>query len=198
MVQGGSTLTQQTAKNLFKRESRSLKAKIKELMQAFRLEYYFSKEKILEFYCNQFYVSGNGHGLGVAARYFFDKEPAELTLVETAFIAGCVKQPNYYNPFLKKNREDPIEARKRAMIRVRYVLGQMREKGMLSAEEFAVARTTELEFRQGKMSYGQNATMDLLKEGLGSPILMEFLEENGISNISTSGARIITTSAGET
>lgn len=193
VVQGGSTLTQQTAKNLFKRESRSLRAKIKELMQAFRLEYYFSKEKILEFYCNQFYVSGNGHGLGVAARYFFDKEPAELTLVEAAFIAGCVKQPNYYNPFLKKNREDPIEARKRAMIRVRYVLGQMREKGMLSAEEFAVARTTELEFRQGKMSYGQNATMDLLKEGLGSPILMEFLEENGISNISTSGARIITT-----
>ena len=74
VVQGGSTITQQTAKNLFKRESRSLKAKVKELLYALRLEHKYSKEKILEFYTNQFFVSGNGHGLGVAARYFFDKD----------------------------------------------------------------------------------------------------------------------------
>ncbi len=193
IVQGGSTITQQTAKNLFKRESRSIPAKIKELLQAFRLEYRYSKEKILEFYCNQFYVSGNGHGLGVAARYFFDKEPAELSLVEAAFIAGSVKRPNYYNPFLQKNLEDPIETKKRAMERVRYVLQQMRDEVMINQEEFLAARTTELEFKQGKMSYEQNATMDLVKEGVSSPILTEYLEENGISNISTSGARVITT-----
>ncbi len=193
IVQGGSTITQQTAKNLFKRESRSIPAKIKELVQAFRLEYRYSKEKILEFYCNQFYVSGNGHGLSVAARYFFDKEPAELSLVEAAFIAGSVKRPNYYNPFLQKNREDPIEAKKRAMERVRYVLQQMLKERMISQDEFVAARTTEIEFKQGKMSYEQNATMDLVKEGVSSPILAEYLEDNGISNISTSGARIITT-----
>lgn len=193
IVQGGSTITQQTAKNLFKRESRSIPAKIKELLQAFRLEHRYSKEKILEFYCNQFYVSGNGHGLGVAARYFFDKEPAELSLVEAAFIAGSVKRPNYYNPFLQKNREDPIETKKRAMERVRYVLQQMLSERMITQDEFLAARTTEIEFKQGKMSYEQNATMDLVKEGVSSPILAEYLEENGISNISTSGARIITT-----
>src|SRR5665647_3167268 len=98
VVQGGSTITQQTAKNLFKRESRSLQAKLKELLFALRLEQKYSKEKILEFYSNQFFVSGNGHGLGVAARYFFDKEPQELSLLECAFIAGSVKRPNYYNP----------------------------------------------------------------------------------------------------
>ncbi len=193
IVQGGSTITQQTAKNLFKREARSIRAKIKELLQALRLEYRYSKEKILEFYCNQFYVSGNGHGLGVAARYFFDKEPGELSLVEAAFIAGCVKRPNYYNPFLQKNLEDPITTRKRAMERVRYVLQQMREEGMITQEEFLAARTTEIEFRQGKTSYEQNTTMDLVKEGVSSPVLAEYLEEKGISNISTSGARIITT-----
>ncbi len=69
------------------------------------MEYYYPKEKIFEFYANQFYVSGNGHGLGVAARYYFDKTPSELSLVECAFIAGSVKQPNYYNPFIKKTEE---------------------------------------------------------------------------------------------
>lgn len=193
VVQGGSTLTQQTAKNLFKRKARNLDAKLKELLQALRLEYRYPKEKILEFYCNQFYVSGNGNGLGVAARYFFDKEPSELTLVEAAFIAGSVKQPNHYNPFLQKNREDPIATKKRAMERVRYVLRQMQRRGMLSGEEFMAARMTDLEFRQGKMSFAQNATMDLVKEGLSSTFLTEYLEEQGIANIATSGARIITT-----
>lgn len=193
IVQGGSTISQQTAKNLFKREARSIPAKIKELLQAFRLEHRYSKEKILEFYCNQFYVSGNGHGLGVAARYFFDKEPAELTMLEAAFIAGSVKRPNYYNPFLQKNREDPVETKKRAMERVRYVLQQMLKAGMINQEQFLTARTTEIEFKQGKMSYEHNATMDLVREGVSSPIIDEYLEEKGISNISTSGARVITT-----
>ncbi|MCK5516310.1 MAG: transglycosylase domain-containing protein, partial [Desulfobulbaceae bacterium] len=87
VVQGGSTLTQQTAKNLFRRSERSFEAKFKELLFALRLEYHYSKEQIFEFYINQFYVSGNGHGLGVAARYYFDKKTSELNLVESAFIA---------------------------------------------------------------------------------------------------------------
>jgi penicillin-binding protein 1A len=67
IIRGGSTLTQQTAKNLFKRPDRSYQAKLKEMLYALRLEHRYPKEKILEFYSNQFYVSGNGHGLGVAA-----------------------------------------------------------------------------------------------------------------------------------
>ncbi|HDO30168.1 MAG TPA: glycosyl transferase family 51, partial [Desulfobacteraceae bacterium] len=78
IVQGGSTITQQTAKNLFKRKSRSYRAKLRELLNALRLEHYYSKDKILEFYINQFFVSGNGHGLGVAARYYFDKNVNKL------------------------------------------------------------------------------------------------------------------------
>lgn len=192
VVQGGSTITQQTAKNLFKRESRSIEAKIKELLFALRLEHRYSKEKILEFYSNQFFVSGNGHGLGVAARYFFDKEPQELTTLESAFIAGSVKRPNYYNPFLKKNLANADEVRLRGEERVHYVLGKMRKANMIDEAEYAQLKTAALVFRQGRTSFTQNTVMDLVKEGLETPFIVDVLEENGISNISTSGARIIT------
>lgn len=192
VVQGGSTITQQTAKNLFKRESRSLQAKIKELLYALRLEHKYSKEKILEFYTNQFFVSGNGHGLGVAARYFFDKEPKDLTPLECAFIAGSVKRPNYYNPFLKKNAAEPELVRQRVEERVTYVLGKMRKAGLVDGKQFDDLKASDLVFKQGKMSFAQNTAMDLVKEGLETPFIAEILEENGISNISTSGARIIT------
>lgn len=192
VVQGGSTITQQTAKNLFKRESRSIRAKLKELVYALRLERKYSKEKIFEFYTNQFFVSGNGHGLGVAARYFFDKEPEELTLLECAFIAGSVKRPNYYNPFLKKNLANAEEVRLRIDERVRYVLDQMRKEGMLSEAEYTSLQTDDLVFKQGKMGFSQSTAMDLVREGVETPFIADSLEENGISNISTSGVRIIT------
>ncbi len=192
VVQGGSTITQQTAKNLFKRESRSYKAKVKELLYALRLEYRYSKEKILEFYCNQFFVSGNGHGLGVAARYFFDKKPEDLTLLECAFIAGSVKRPNYYNPFLRKNRANAEEIRLRDEERINYVLGKMRKANMISEAEFSQFKPGDLRFKQGRMSYAHNTVIDLVKEGLETPFITDALEENGISNISTSGAHIIT------
>ncbi len=192
VVQGGSTITQQTAKNLFKRESRSLQAKLKELLFALRLEHNYSKEKILEFYSNQFFVSGNGHGLGVAARFFFDKEPQELTLLESAFIAGSVKRPNYYNPFLKKNAGNSEQVKQRAEERISYVLGKMLKAGMISEDEYKGINASSIVFKQGKMAFTQDTAMDLVREGLETPFIADTLEENGISNISTSGARIIT------
>jgi len=192
VVQGGSTITQQTAKNLFKRESRSIKAKLKELLYALRLEHRYSKEKILEFYCNQFFVSGNGHGLGVAARYYFNKKPQDLSLLECAFIAGSLKRPNYYNPFLRKNRENAQEVRLRDEERINYVLGKMRKAGSISEESYSQVDLAELRFNKGRMSYARNTVMDLVSEGLETPFIVDALEENGISNISTSGAHIIT------
>lgn len=193
IVQGGSTITQQTAKNLFKRSSRNYEAKLKEMLYALRLEYRFPKENILEFYCNQFYVSGNGHGLGVAARYYFDKEPAQLTLLETAFIAGSVKRPNAYNPFLKREGSAAVKARLRAEKRAEYVLGRMRELSMISPAEHEAARKGEIMFKQGQTSFALNTVMDLVKDGLASKVVAEAIARHGIDNISTSGARIIST-----
>jgi Membrane carboxypeptidase/penicillin-binding protein len=74
ILQGGSTLTQQTAKNLFKRSGRTFEAKLIELGQAFKLEAHFSKEDIIEFFTNQFYVTGTGRGLAIAAKYFLTNQ----------------------------------------------------------------------------------------------------------------------------
>ncbi len=193
VVQGGSTITQQTAKNLFERQDRSLAAKIRELIYALRLEYHYDKEDILEFYLNQFYVSGNGRGLGMAARYFFDKPVEELDLQESAFIAGSVKGPNRYNPFTKRSEEAEELARQRAGQRTGYVLNQMRRLNYIDAEQLAAAREREIPFNQGQMAYALNTVLDLVREGLEEPEVAEALSEHGIDNVATSGIRIITT-----
>ena len=193
VVQGGSTLTQQTAKNLFDRTDRSIRAKIKELLFALRLEYHYPKEKIFEFYANQFFVSGNGHGLGVAATYYFDKKPRDLTLVECAFIAGSVKRPNYYNPFIKKTDEAADLAIKRGESRLRYVLDKMFELGMISQAEYQEAVAKKLDFQQGKVGYALDYAMDLVKEAVSSTEVLEALESHGVDNVATSGIRIVTT-----
>ena len=82
---GGSTLTQQTVKNLLDKREYSIKRKYKEAIAAFQLERMYSKRQILEFYLNQFHVASNGNGIGIAAKYYFNKEVKDLTLVECAF-----------------------------------------------------------------------------------------------------------------
>ncbi len=192
IVQGGSTLTQQTAENLFIPRARTYKAKLLELLYALRLEYHYSKEKILEFYANQFFVSGNGHGLGVAAHYYFNKEPEDLELIECAFIAGSVKRPNFYNPFTKKTSAAVERAKKRARERTDYVLGNMLRLSMISEGEYLDAINGEIAFRPGKTTYALNTVMDLVKDGLAAPKIVRALAEHGINNVSTSGVRIIT------
>jgi membrane peptidoglycan carboxypeptidase len=193
IVQGGSTITQQTAKNLFKRKDRSLGAKVKELVYALRLEYNYPKEKILEFYANQFYVSGNGRGLGVAARYYFDKDASDLDLVECAFIAGSVKKPNYYNPFIKNSPEEKEKARRAAKKRVAYVLRQMYRNHYIDRDTLDAALARDIPFRQGRMTYSLNTVMDLVKSALTDPDMEEVLRRHGIDNVATSGVKVITT-----
>jgi membrane peptidoglycan carboxypeptidase len=193
VVQGGSTLTQQTAKNLFKRTDRSIQAKLKELIFALRLEHHYSKEKIFEFYANQFYVSGNGHGLGVAARYYFDKLPQQLTLAECAFIAGSVKSPNYYNPFIKKTEQGTDLAKSRGKTRMLYVLGKMRDSGKISESEYNDTVANDLQFTQGKVGYALDYAMELVREAVSSTEVLDALEANNVSNIATAGIKIVTT-----
>lgn len=193
IVQGGSTLTQQTAKNLFKRKSRTVQAKLKELLFALRLEYHYSKEKIFEFYANQFYVSGNGHGLGVAARYYFNKKPEELNLLQCAYIAGSVKRPNYYNPFIKKSDEGAKKALKRGRTRLNYVLNQMLALGMISEYQYGIAKFSDIGFEKGQVGFSLDYAMEMVRDAVNSAEVSQALEKHEISNIATSGLRIITT-----
>lgn len=193
IVQGGSTITQQTAKNLFKRQGRSLQAKLRELLYALRLEHHYTKEDILTFYANQFYVSGNGRGLGIAARYFFDKEVDELTLVECAFIAGSVKAPNHYNPFTKSDPAKKKLARERAEERTAYVLRQMHDLGMIDSRAYRQALEKPVSFNKGQMRYPLNTVMDMVEDDLNVDVIRQALVDHGIDNAATSGISIFTT-----
>ncbi len=193
VVAGGSTLTQQTAKNLFYRPDRSLRSKGVELVNAARLEAHFSKEDILEFYANQFHVSANGRGIGIAARYFFDKTPQALSPKECAFIAGMVKAPSRYNPFIGQTDERRAAARALAENRTAYVVRRMVEEGYLPAARAEAMLATPLDFRRGAFRYDRSVVLDEVQRRLEEPEFIELFERAGIDNPSTAGLRIVTT-----
>ena len=192
VVQGGSTLTQQTAKNIFKREKRSYKAKIKELIQAFLLERKYTKEEIIEMYVNQFFVTGYGKGLRIAAQYYFAKETKDLDLVEAAFIAGSLKAPNRYNPFIKKNEAERQKACQAAKSRKDYVLSNMLKMHFITRDQYLKAKETEVPFKEGKITYRLNVILDYIREQLDSSYFKAILHEQGVDNIATSGISIHT------
>ncbi|MBW1786764.1 MAG: transglycosylase domain-containing protein [Deltaproteobacteria bacterium] len=192
VVQGGSTITQQTAKNIFRRERRSFKAKLKELFQAFMLERRYGKEEILEMYVNQFFVTGYGKGLRIAAQYFFDKDAEDLDLVEAAFIAGCVKGPNRYNPFIKRSAAEKQRARVLAGRRKDYVIDRMLQMGFIDPERHDAARARQVPFKEGKITYRLNVILDFIREQLESEYFQSVLREQGVENIAASGISIRT------
>ncbi|WP_417783267.1 transglycosylase domain-containing protein [Terasakiella pusilla] len=96
--QGGSTLTQQVAKNLFLSPERSLKRKVQELLLAFWLEHKFTKDQIFTLYLNRVYLGAGTYGVESAARKYFNKSARNLSLYESAMIAGLLKAPSRYNP----------------------------------------------------------------------------------------------------
>jgi penicillin-binding protein 1A len=109
VVQGGSTITQQVAKNLFLTPERSFKRKAQEALLALWLERRFTKEEILAIYLNRVYLGAGTYGVDAAARRYFDKSARDLTLPEAAMIAGLLKAPSRYNP-----AADPAAARARS------------------------------------------------------------------------------------
>ena len=193
MRQGGSTLTQQTAKNVLGREERSIKAKWKELIDALRLERHFSKEDILEFYLNQFHVSGTGKGVAIAAQYFFDKELKDLTLAECAFIAGSVKGPFNYDPFIQRTEERRERAIKRGEERLRYVLGRMVEENYIDQEQMNDALAEPLHFKHGNFRFSVSTTLERIDEKLSSEYYQKLFEEKGIGDWRKAQLEIVTT-----
>ncbi len=218
MVAGGSTLTQQTAKNLFYRPDRSLRSKLDEALNALRLEAHFGKHEILTFYANQFHVVGNGRGLGIAARYFFDADVDELNLLQCAFLAGLVKGPAAYDPF-RGNPTTVERARARAHDRTRYVLRRLVDEpadrlaggaDLPGGEGGRIARLRaivalqieaasllasdfELPFVQGTFRYASSALLDEVERRLAQPPFGEVLKRAGVTDPAGEGLRVVTT-----
>ena len=104
VVQGGSTLTQQVAKNLFFSQERSIKRKIQEIVLALWLEKKFTKKQILSIYINRVYFGAGTYGIDAAAYRFFGKQSSKLTLYEAASLIGLLKSPTAYSPLHHKDR----------------------------------------------------------------------------------------------
>ena len=135
IAQGGSTITQQLAKNAFLSQEQTLKRKIQEAMLALEIEHKYSKKEILEMYMNQIYFGQGAYGIQTAAKTYFNKDVNELTLTQCAMLAGLPKSPNYYSPFNNLN-----EAKKRKNV----VLDQMVKYGYISAAEAEDAKNQDL------------------------------------------------------
>ncbi len=193
MVQGGSTLTQQTAKNIFGREERSLSEKFYELENALKLEKNFTKQEILEFYLNQFYVAGTGRGLLIAAWHFFSKDLSELSLAECAFIAGSVKGPANYDPFIQKTPEAKEKAIARAQERLTYVLRRMLEDGYINQAQLDGALKKPLQFRVGQFRFAQSSTMQRIEDKLNGPYFKHLFDSLGIDSWQKAQLKIVTT-----
>jgi penicillin-binding protein 1A len=107
VVQGGSTITQQLAKNLFLTPERSLKRKVQELLMALWLEHKFSKDQILTLYLNRVYLGNGTWGVDAAARRYFDVPASKLNLYQSALLAGLLKAPSRFNP--QNDREQSVK-----------------------------------------------------------------------------------------
>jgi penicillin-binding protein 1A len=130
VVQGGSTLTQQLAKNLFLTPDQNLKRKVQELMLAVWLEMKFSKKEILALYLNRVYFGAGAYGIEAASQRYFDKSAKQLTVGEAALLAGLLKAPSRYSP---------VSESERAATRATVVLNEMEDMGVITAEQRAAA-----------------------------------------------------------
>ena len=135
IAQGGSTITQQVAKKLLLTSERTFSRKFKEAILAWRMEKALSKEEILYLYLNQIYLGHRAYGVEAAAENYFDKNVEQLTLAESAILAGLPQAPSRYSPY--RNYE-------RAMKRQKYVLERMVKEGFITQVEADAAAQEEV------------------------------------------------------
>ena len=134
-MQGGSTITQQVAKNFLLTNEQTIDRKIKEAILSFRIEQAYPKDRILELYLNEIYFGLGAYGVAGAALTYFDKSVNELTVAEAAYLAALPKGPSNYHPF---------KHTKRAVERRNWVIDQMVENGYVTREEGDKAKAEPL------------------------------------------------------
>ena len=153
--QGGSTITQQLARNSFDLKGKTFRRKLLEIFVARRIEDQFGKQKILELYLNRIYFGGGLYGAEAAARGYFDKPARELSLAESATLAGLIRSPNKLSPWT--DRAASRDARN-------FVLNRMRELGFISADQCESAQSEDLMIGNRQNARGQNYAIDYIRQ----------------------------------
>ncbi|MGF9966743.1 transglycosylase domain-containing protein [Bacillus rhizoplanae] len=140
VVAGGSTITQQLAKNVFLTQDRTFSRKFKEYFITKKIERTYTKDEIIEMYLNQIYFGEGAWGIKKAAKTYFDKEVKELTIPEAATLAGLIKAPSTYSPFKDFNK---------SITRRNVVLSLMKEQGYITEKQFQIAKDEGLSLHRG-------------------------------------------------
>src|SRR5438128_3704471 len=153
--QGGSTITQQLARNSFSLKEKTLRRKLLEIFLARRIEENFGKQKIMELYLNRIYFGGGLYGAEAAARGYFGKSAREMSLAECATLAGLVKSPNRLSPWT--DRAASRDARN-------YVLDRMRDLDFISRERCASARAEKIVVGSRQNAQGQSYAVDYIRQ----------------------------------
>jgi penicillin-binding protein 1A len=175
--QGASTITMQVARNFFLSSEKTLTRKLYEALLAFKIEHSFSKEQILELYVNQIYLGQRAYGFAAASQMYFGKALNQLSLAETAMLAGLPKAPSLYNPVANPQR---------AKQRQQYVLRRMTELGYIDATQYEDAVKTPLRARREVAEYSVHAEF-------AAEMVRQALVEHYPDDVYTRGFRVYTT-----
>jgi len=181
IVQGGSTITQQTVKNLYLGNERTWWRKIREIPMSLILEMKYSKERIFEVYLNEVYLGQRGSeaicGFQSASRFYFGRDLSDLTLSEQAILAGLIRSPGRLNPFRHP---------KAALARRDQVLQAMVNKGWLTGEEATRASREPLHLASGEKGFHKaRYLVDFVRKDLGRFYDEEVLEQQGLKVFTT-------------
>jgi penicillin-binding protein 1A len=175
--QGASTITMQVARNFFLSSEKTLTRKLYEALLAFKIEHSLTKEQILELYLNQIYLGQRAYGFGAASQIYYNKSVSQLTLAESAMLAGLPKAPSLYNPII-----NPQRAKQRQQL----VLRRMTELGYITAAQHDEAVKAPVRARREVSEYSIHA--EFAAEMVRQAIAEQYPEE-----VYTRGFRVYTT-----
>ncbi len=177
LSQGASTITMQVARNFFLTNEKSFSRKIYEVLLAWKIEANLPKEKILELYMNQIYLGQRAYGFASAAQIYFGKDIREISIAESAMLAGLPKAPSAYNPVVNYRR---------AKIRQEYILQRMRDLKMITQSQYESAMHETLHVRGVGKEF-------LTKADYASEMVRQLLISEYGDSIYTQGITVITT-----
>jgi penicillin-binding protein 1A len=175
--QGASTITMQVARNFFLSKEKTFTRKFNEMLLAFKIEHYLSKDEIFQLYINQIYLGQRSYGFAAAAQIYFGKSLNQISIAEAAMLAGLPKAPSSFNPVVNP---------KRAKLRQMYVLRRMHELHFITDEQFSVAQGQAIVAKHGNQEFSVKS--DYLTEMVRQSVYQKYQDATY-----TEGFRVYTT-----
>lgn len=172
LSEGGSTITQQLAKNVFLSSDKNFLRKVRELLISWELEWKYSKDQILTWYLNQVPYGSNAYGVDAASEQYFGIHAKDLTLAEAALLASLPKAPSYYSPY--GNHPEDLFARQR------YILGRMHALGYISNDQYNQALSEKIVFQKQGGSIKAPSFSLYIKDYLEQTYGNDYLQSSGL------------------